>query len=155
MRSIPRGPRKGKFQLINTIKAGGEKAVRLSGALEEFACPGECYRLIQHPLADAEVFGDPFVHLGILARYTLAPDAAAGQIMGHGQRLLLFLFSSSGRLCSELPMGTGNGGSRVTHVRPVERRMPARMVETVREKGGLASRKAEGACGPRVRGATY
>lgn len=54
-------------------------AVRLSGAFEEFTGTGECYRLIQHPLADAEVFADPFVHLGILARYTLAPDAVTGR----------------------------------------------------------------------------
>lgn len=60
-------------------------AVRLSGAFEEFTGTGECYRLIQHPLADAEVFADPFVHLGILARYTLAPDGETGRASHAGK----------------------------------------------------------------------
>lgn len=48
----------------------------LSGAFEVLAGPGERHRLIQHPLADAEVLVDPFVHLAILARYAIAFDAA-------------------------------------------------------------------------------
>ena len=82
-----------------------------SRALEEAAGAGECNRRIHHPFTNTEVLVDPFGNLLVLASNFFGLEAIDASSLVEKGRIGEALFIA-------------------THVKPVERFMPARKADT-------------------------
>lgn len=117
----------------------------LSGALEPLAGAGDSDRLVHDPLADAEIFVHPLADVLVVAGDGLGFEAAR-----RWPRQL-------GRPCEKGAQRDHHDGVFWgTHVKPVDRRMPARMVETAtRDHGSARARAGVAAWGMAKAGTTY
>lgn len=113
------------------------RCLDLSPAFEPTAGAGDSDRLIHHPLADTEILLDPFRHVLVFAGSSIRLETGSDDSqIGH------MLAAAESCLCrrrgqrSSIRIGILR---RFTHVRPVERCIPARKAET-RNNPELANR---------------